>query len=103
MTCGYVLLPRREARSSFVIVIRLGRNILLVGWGQIRTLPSVTFTCRCALAAVMAALVASSIPAAMAARIAAGNNHSLWIKNDGSLWAWGDNASGRWESEWESG
>lgn len=43
----------------------------------------------------MAALVASSIPAAMAARIAAGNNHSLWIKNDGSLWAWGDNACDR--------
>ena len=43
----------------------------------------------------MAALVASNIPAAMAARIAAGNNHSLWIKNDGSLWAWGDNACDR--------
>ena len=44
---------------------------------------------------LIAVIAAATAPAAMAVRIAAGNNHSLWIKDDGSLWAWGDNAAGQ--------
>lgn len=47
------------------------------------------------LAALSAALVTGSIPSALAVRIAAGNNHSLLIKEDSSLWSWGDNFYGQ--------
>src|SRR5450432_1472428 len=43
---------------------------------------------------VLLALPAATSPAASVTKIAAGGYHSLLLKNDGSLWAMGDNRSG---------
>jgi alpha-tubulin suppressor-like RCC1 family protein len=48
-----------------------------------------------AAALVIAALASVNASEAMATRVVAGNYHSLWIKDDNSLWAWGDNFYGQ--------
>lgn len=44
---------------------------------------------------LLAVFVLTTISEAASARIAAGSFHTMLLKTDGRLWAWGDNSSGQ--------
>ena len=50
---------------------------------------------RLALLALLAVSLLAPTAQAVTPKVASGTNHSLMLKADGSVWAWGDNSVGQ--------